>query len=83
MLCINNYTKKYINECRSKVDLQLSTYNILVTTARKQVSGNETQLNVAIESFEPNFFNNMVLVLDNYFSNSNIIQFSAKPKLRF
>jgi hypothetical protein len=67
MLCINNFTQKYIDECRLKVNLQLSTYKNLVTTARKQVGANNALLNSAIESFEPNFFNNMALVLDNYF----------------
>lgn len=67
MLCINNYTQKYGDGCRSKVDLQLSTYKNLVSTARKQVGANEALLNSAIETFETNFFNNMVIVLDNYF----------------
>ncbi len=67
MLCVNNYTQKYIDECRSKVDLQLSTYKNLLTTARKQVGANEAILNSAIEAFEPVFFNNLVLILDNYF----------------
>ncbi len=67
MLCINNYTQKYIDECRSKVDLHLSTYKNLVTTARKLVGNNEDLLNSAIESFEHGFFNNLVLFLDNYF----------------
>jgi hypothetical protein len=27
MLSMNSYTQNYVDECRKKVDLQLSTYN--------------------------------------------------------
>jgi hypothetical protein len=64
MLSRNNYTQDYVNECRKKVELQLSTYLHMVQMAKKQ---NDTELNSAIDSFEVNFFNHMVLVLDNYF----------------
>ena len=67
MLCVNNYTQKYIDECRSKVEFQISVYKNLITTAGSKNVTNETKLNAAIESFEPVFFSNMVLVLDNYF----------------
>ena len=33
----------------------------------KQVGADKTQLDTAIQAFETNFFNNMILVLDNYF----------------
>jgi hypothetical protein len=69
MLCINNYSKEYIDECRSKVYSLISDYEKLITTARKSADTNEALLNSAIGSFETNFFNNMVLVLDNYFYN--------------
>jgi hypothetical protein len=36
----------------------------MVTTAKMQ---NDSKLNSAIETFETNFFNHMVLVLDHYF----------------
>lgn len=67
MLCVNNYTQKYIDGCRLRVNLQLSTYKKLVTTAGNQIGTNETPLNAAIESFEPMFYNNMVLILDALF----------------
>jgi hypothetical protein len=67
MLSINNYSQKYIDETRLKIDSEISTYNNLVTTVREQVGTNHALLNCAIEAFEPNFFNNMVLALDNYF----------------
>ncbi|MDP9229974.1 MAG: hypothetical protein M3O67_04780 [Bacteroidota bacterium] len=56
MLCINNYTHKYINECRSKVDLQLSTYKKFVPKTGS-----------AKEPFETSFFNHLVMALDYYF----------------
>ncbi|MDM5155049.1 hypothetical protein QUF88_14875 [Bacillus sp. DX1.1] len=67
MLAVKNYTQKYIDECRSKVNLVLSTYEDLVKISREQVGANNEQLNSAIESFEPNFFNNMILALNDYF----------------
>jgi hypothetical protein len=66
MLSTNSYTQNYLDDCREKVDLQLSTYKNMVTTVRKQ---NDSELNSVIESFETNFFNHMVLVLDHYFVN--------------
>jgi hypothetical protein len=67
MLCVNNYTQKYIDECRSRVAEQVSAYHTLVAAARNQAATDEPLLNTAIEAFEPHFFNNMVLALDNYF----------------
>jgi hypothetical protein len=67
MLGVKKYTQTYIDECRSKVNVQLSTYNNLITTARNPVGKNEKSLNSAIESFEPVFFNNLVLLLDALF----------------
>jgi hypothetical protein len=34
MLRANNYTQKYIDECRSRVAAQVSAYQTLVPTAR-------------------------------------------------
>jgi len=67
MLCVNNYTQKYIDERRSRVAAQVSAYQALVATARNQAANDEPQLNAAIEAFEPHYFNNMILVLDNHF----------------
>lgn len=68
MLCINNYSQKYIDECRSRINVQLSAYQDLTSMARTHVGTNDAALNSAIGSFEPIFFNNMVLVLDSYFT---------------
>ena len=67
MLCVNNYSQKYIDECRSRVAAQVSAYQTLVATARNQTATDEPLLYAAIEAFEPHFFNNMVLALDSYF----------------
>jgi hypothetical protein len=67
MLSVNSYTKEYIDDCRAKVDRQLSTYARLIATTRKQAGAGNAALESAIDSFEPNFFNHMILALDNYF----------------
>lgn len=67
MLCINTYTQDYINDCRARVEAQLAAYRHLIATARAQ-STNDQPLNVAVNSFEPVFFNNMVLLLDSLFT---------------
>ncbi len=65
MLCVNSYTKDYINECRSRMESQLAAYKVLVTTAREKTS--KSAINSAVDSFEPLFFNNLVVVLDGFF----------------
>ena len=67
MLCMNSYTQDYIDECHARVNAQISAYQHLIKTARIQTSTQETALDSAIDSFEPIFFNNMVLVLDQLF----------------
>jgi hypothetical protein len=66
MLCVNNYTQEYVDECRSRVAEQVSAYQTLVATARNKTA-TEPRVKAAIEAFEPHFFNNMVLALDSYF----------------
>jgi len=68
MLCVNNYSQKYIDKCRSRVAAQVFAYKSLVATARNQSAPtDEPLLKAAIETFEPHFFNNIVLALDSYF----------------
>jgi len=62
MLGMKNYTKKYIDECRSKVDVELSAYEKLVAAAKSHPASVK-----ALETFEATFFNNMVLMLDYFF----------------
>jgi hypothetical protein len=67
MLSVNNYTQEYFDQCRRRVDLQVSTYQTVVETARGHDKTRTPSLDSAIESFEHQFFNNMVLVLDYLF----------------
>ncbi|MEZ4672004.1 MAG: hypothetical protein R3E39_29210 [Anaerolineae bacterium] len=64
MLCMNNYESDYINECRTRVQAQLTAYRTLVAAASKH---DDQPLNTAFTAFEPVFFNNMVLLLDQLF----------------
>ena len=65
MLCVNSYTKNYINECRSRMESQLAAYKVLVAIATEKTS--KSAINSAVDSFEPLFFNNLVVVLDGFF----------------
>lgn len=64
MLCMNNYEPAYINECRTRVQAQLTAYQTLMAAASKH---DDQPLNTAFTAFEPVFFNNMVLLLDQLF----------------
>ena len=61
MLGMKNYTKN-IDECRSKVDVELSAYDKLDAAAKSHPASVQ-----AFETFEATFFNNMVLMLDYFF----------------
>jgi hypothetical protein len=50
------------------MEAQLAAYKILVTIAREITGTNQSALNSAVDSFEPHFFNNLVMVLDNLFA---------------
>jgi hypothetical protein len=63
MLCMNSYKQDYIDECRSSMESQLAAYKTVLTTARAKAGTDNAALNSAIASFEPLFFNNLVLVL--------------------
>jgi hypothetical protein len=62
MLGVRNYTKEYIDECRSKVEADISTFRKLAKAAKNQPATGK-----ALEAFEVTFFNNLVLVLDHLF----------------
>ena len=67
MLCVNSYTQDYFDECRSRMESQIAAYKALVTTARAKTGTSNAAFNSAVDSFEPLFFNNLVVVLDSFF----------------
>ena len=67
MLCVNKYPQDYVDRCRSRVKQQLGAYRDLIATATSRDKTKDPKISAAVESFEPVFFNNMVLVLDTYF----------------
>ena len=59
VLCVNGYTKTYIDQCRSRFLSQISAYAGLV-----EASGKSPTLRAVIKELEPHYFNNMVLALE-------------------
>jgi hypothetical protein len=64
MLSMDKYTPEYVDECRANIDAGVSAFETVVTTAKAL---HDASLDAAIESFEPFFYNNMVVVLEGYF----------------
>lgn len=60
MLCVNSYTKEYVDAVRSRIAAQTSTYQALVTAAGPHSRA-------ALAAFEPQFFSAMILALENHF----------------
>jgi len=58
MLSMSKYSQQYIDECRAKLEAQVSAYRELTAAVTDRA---------AVDRFEPVFFNNMVIVLENYF----------------
>jgi hypothetical protein len=67
MLSVNKYPKRYVDECRSRMESQLAAYKALVTTAREKAGTSKSAFNSAVDSFAPLFFSNLVVVLDGFF----------------
>jgi hypothetical protein len=67
MLCVDTYPKDSVDACRSRMEAQLAVYRVLVTTAREKAGTGKSAFDLAVGSFEPLFFSNLVLVLDNSF----------------
>ena len=65
MLAVKTYDPQYIDDCYSQMEAQLAAYKFLLAGAD---AAKTSQLRTAFESFEPLFFNNLVLVLDGYFA---------------
>ncbi|MGZ8764330.1 MAG: hypothetical protein ACXW2C_01365 [Acidimicrobiia bacterium] len=66
MLSRNSFTQEYIDQCRARVAAQVAAFKELATAAGKRGTS-DASLATALESFEPEFFNNMVLVLEGSF----------------
>ena len=58
MLGKNSYPPEYVKQCRSSVDELVKSYRKLAITATGDA---------ALANFEPQFFNHLVLALDEYF----------------
>ncbi len=54
MLSVSKYDQEYVDQCRARLDVALAKYRALVKTAKKP----------AVDAFEPEFFANLVVVLD-------------------
>ena len=67
MLSVTNYSPEHIAAGRARVAAQIAAYRHVLATARDQ-AGDEEAVDAAFTSFEPVFFNNMVLTLDSYFT---------------
>jgi hypothetical protein len=71
MLCRNKYGQEYIDRCKSRVKQQVGVYKDLIIAATSANKSKGAKISAAVESFEPVFFNNMVLVLDTCFVHSD------------
>lgn len=67
MPATNKYTHEYVYECRSKVELQLSTFRNMTSKAKNLDKTNDRSLHHTIDAFERHFINNMIIVLDAMF----------------
>jgi hypothetical protein len=67
MLATSKYSREYIDDCRSRIELQLSTYRNMIAKARHLDKSNDRSLHHTIEAFERPFLNNMILLLDAMF----------------
>lgn len=76
MLSVDRYNQEHIDASRARVDAQLSTYRALVRAAKKTKA---SPLASALDSFEPVFFNNMLLVLD---SSKSILGYHVGDEIR-
>lgn len=65
MLSVDHYDRTFVDECRARVETQVAAYRDLVAAAKD--GGDHARADAAIATFEPLFFNNMVLALDDSF----------------
>jgi hypothetical protein len=69
MLSIASYTQEYIDTCRSTVAMTVAAYENLGTAVQTSAGADVAPVEFALSSFEPAFYNHMVLALDGYFAN--------------
>ena len=67
MLAVSKYQKEYIEDCKIRLDAQLETYKKLIAECKNKEGKNEPSLYIAIDYFEAEFFNNLVILLDALF----------------
>lgn len=67
MLAMNKYPQTYIDSCRSRVDAQLDEFRNLAAAA-KTIEAKNPSFDKAFAAVESAFFNNMIIVLDSYFT---------------
>ena len=63
MVCVNTYTREYINQCRERMEAQLAARRELVASGRDQRSA-QPAFDAALGAFDPVFFNTLLLALD-------------------
>jgi hypothetical protein len=67
MLCATKYPQAYVDQCRSRVDQQLFAYRGLLATIPPASGTRAKKVSSAVGAFESQFFNHMLLALDDYF----------------
>lgn len=67
MLDVSKYQKEYIDDCKTRVNAQLATYKRLIAECKNKEGRNEPSLYIAIDYFEAEFFNNLVILLEAFF----------------
>jgi hypothetical protein len=66
MPCINTYSQVYIDEVHGKIAEDVAAFSAIISAISQQPELTRT-LSDAVSAFEPHFFKNLVLALDNYF----------------
>jgi hypothetical protein len=67
MLGVSNYPQDYVDACRARAQSQIEAYDALVAATRTASGERSGEVDAAFDSFEPVFYNNMVLTLDSSF----------------
>lgn len=67
MLCTNSFPQKDKDDCRATIELHFTVYQNVVNAGQDRSVAGDRTASKAIVCFEAVFFNNMALVLENYF----------------